>query len=130
MARDVRPFAAAVARAPAMQMSAAVYVAWDGVTPATLLPDAVRLLRERLGFRGAIVSADLVAAQAATGESIGRGAIQAFMAGCDMLLISGGREEQETAYRAILNAARRGRIPRSRIQESVRRVAALRTAAG
>jgi beta-N-acetylhexosaminidase len=111
-------------------MSAALYAAWDGVTPATLLPEAVRLLRDRLAFRGAIVSADLVAAQAATGEDIGRAAIQAFTAGCDLLLVPGGRAEQDTAYRAVLDAARRGRISRSRIRESVRRVAALRTAAG
>jgi beta-N-acetylhexosaminidase len=130
MGRDVLPFAAVVDTAPAIQMSAALYAAWDGVTPATLLPDAVRLLRERLRFRGAIVSADLVAAQAATGEGIGRGAIEAFMAGCDLLLISGGRAEQEAAYRALLTAAQRGRIPRSRIEDSAARVARLRTAAG
>ena len=130
MTRDVRPFAGVVRTAPAMQMSAALYAAWDGVTPATLLPDAVRLLRERLRFEGAIVSADLVAAQGATGEGIGRGAIEAFMAGCDMLLISGGRAEQEAAYQAMLNAARLGRIPRSRLRDSVARIARLRTAAG
>ena len=128
-ARDLRPFAAAVARAPAMQMSAALYAAWDGVTPATLLPDAVGLLRGRLGFRGAIVSADLVAAQAATGEGAGAAAIDALMAGCDLLLVPGGREEQEAAYRAVLTGVRRGRIPRSRLDEAVGRVRALRAAA-
>jgi beta-N-acetylhexosaminidase len=130
LARDVRPFAGVVGRAPAMQMSAAIYAAWDGVTPATLLPEAVRLLRRRLGFRGAIVSADLTAAQAATGEGIGRAAIEAFTAGCDLLLVPGGQEEQERAYQAILTAVRRGRIPRSRLQEAVRRIQALRTAVG
>ena len=80
---------------PAMQMSAALYAAWDGVTPATLLPEAVQLLRERLGFRGAIVSADLVAATAATGEGVG----------------AGGRRRAEGRLRP---AARPGRPARSR----------------
>jgi beta-N-acetylhexosaminidase len=125
IARDLRPFAGVAAYAPAMQMSAALYAAWDGVTPATLLPDAVRLLRRRLGFEGAVVSADLVAATAATGGGVGDAAVQALKAGCDLLLIPGGRTEQDAAYRAILTAVRSGEIPRKRLDEAVRRVRAL-----
>ncbi len=128
-ARDLRPFGAIAREAPAIQMSAALYGAFDSVTPATLLPDAVRLLRERLRFGGAVVSADLTAAQAATGEGIGRAAIDALLAGCDLLVVPGGRAEQEAAYRAVLTAARRGRIPRSRLQQSLGRIRALKTAA-
>jgi beta-N-acetylhexosaminidase len=123
--RDVRPFAHASARAPAMQMSAALYAAWDGVTPATLLPDAIRLLRRRLGFRGVVISADLVAATAATGGGVGEAAVQALKAGCDLLLVPGGRSEQDAAYRAILDAVRRGEVPRARLDEAVERVRAL-----
>jgi len=125
VSRDVRPFAGVVARAPAIQMSAALYAAWDGVTPATLLPDAVRLLRERLGFRGAVVSADLVAVTAATGGGVGDAAVEALRAGCDLLLIPGGRAEQEAAYRAIVGAVERGELKRERLDEAVRRVRAL-----
>ena len=56
------------AHAPAIQLSAATYVAFDGVTPATLLPDVVTALRDDLGFRGVIVSGDLAAASLATGR--------------------------------------------------------------
>ena len=129
IARDVRPFAAAVARAPAMQMSAALYAAWDGVTPATLLPDAVRLARDRLGFEGAIVSADLNAAEAATGEGIGKAAIEALKAGCDLLLVPGGREEQRAARAAVIAAVRRGDVPRARVDEALRRIARLKARA-
>jgi beta-N-acetylhexosaminidase len=125
IARDVRPFAAVAARAPAIQMSAALYAAWDGVTPATLLPDAVRLLRERLGFEGVVVSADLVAATAATGGGVGDAAVQALKAGCDLLLVAGGRAEQDAAYRAVLDAVRRGEVTRERLDEAVGRVRAL-----
>ena len=53
-------------------MTNAIYAAFDGVTPATLLPEAVEELRDRLGFEGAIVSADLVATTATTGGTVGR----------------------------------------------------------
>jgi beta-N-acetylhexosaminidase len=128
-ARDLVPFGVITRTAPAIQMSAALYGAFDSVTPATLLRDAVVLLRRRLRFAGAVVSADLTAAQAATGEGIGRAAIDALMAGCDLLVVPGGRAEQEAAYRAVLTAAQRGRIPRSRLQEALDRVRALKTAA-
>jgi len=130
LARDTRPFAGVVARAPAIQMSAALYAAWDGVTPATLLPDAVRLLRGRLGFRGAVVSADLIAATAATGESVAAAAVAALKAGCDVLLVPGGRREQEEALRAVVRGVRSGAVSSRRFNEAVGRVEQLRRAAG
>ena len=129
-ARDVEPFRAAVrAGADAIQMSAALYVAWDGVTPATLLPDAIRYLRSSTGFDGAVVSADLVAATGATGGGVARAAVEAFKAGCDVLVIAGGRAEQQAAYTAVLTAVKRGEIPRERLLEALRRVERLKRAA-
>ena len=128
-ARDVQPFAAAVrAGADAIQMSAALYAAWDGATPATLLPDAVGFLRSATRFEGAVVSADLVAATAATGGGVGRAAVDALRAGCDLLVVAGGREEQEAAYRGVLGALRRREIPQARFTEALRRVTALKKA--
>jgi beta-N-acetylhexosaminidase len=127
---DIQPFVAAVrAGADAVQMSAALYAAWDGVTPATVLPEAVRLLRETTRHDGAVASADLVAATAATGGGVARAAVDALTAGCDLLVIAGGREEQEAAFRAVLGAVRREEIPRERFVEAVRHVEALKRAA-
>jgi beta-N-acetylhexosaminidase len=126
LARDARPFAAVVAEAPAIEVSSALFLGWDGATPATLLADPIDLLRERLGFRGVVISGDLVAATAATGESVGEAAVQALLAGCDLLQVPGGRAEQEEAFRAILSAVRRGVVPKERLAEAVRRVLALK----
>ena len=116
VARDVRPFAGVVATAPAMQLSAALYAAWDGVTPATLSPDVVRAAaRAARATRGAIVSADLVAATAATGEGVGKAAVDALKAGCDLLLVPGGRAEQDAAFRAVVAAVRSGELPYARV---------------
>ena len=46
---DLVPFAAVAPRAPVIEMSNASYVAFDGVTPAALLPQAVQLLRRVTG---------------------------------------------------------------------------------
>lgn len=128
-ARDMKPFAA-VAKgrfaAPAMQMSNATYVAFDAVTPATLLPAAYGELRERLGFKGAVVSADLTATTATSGGGVGEAAVEALKAGADLLLIPGGRAQQDEAYRAVVAAVRRREVPATRVVEALRRIATLR----
>ena len=129
-ARDVEPFRGAVrAGADAIQMSAALYAAWDGVTPATVLPDAVRFLRTSTGFDGAVVSADLIAATARPAAAWRARRSRRCKAGCDLLVVVGGRGEQEAAYRAVLEAVRRGEIPRERFAEALGHVAKLKKAA-
>jgi beta-N-acetylhexosaminidase len=130
MQRDVRAFRPVAKRAPAIQMSAALYAAWDGVTPATLLPEAVDLLRGEVGFDGAVVSADLISVTAATGESVGAAAVQALKAGCDVLLVPGARADREEAYRALLDAVRGGELSRARVDEALLQVLSLKRRVG
>ena len=127
---DMTPFAAVASgrnAAPAMQMSNAIYVAFDGVTPATVSADAVKELRDRLGFEGAIISADLVATTATTGASVGEAAVEALNAGVDMLIVPGGRAQQDEAYRDVVAAVRSGKIPAERVVDALRRIAKLRS---
>jgi len=124
-ARDVKPFAQLAGRPPVVQMSGALYAAWDGVTPATLLPEAVQLLRGT-GFRGVVLSAELGAASFANGTTPGDAAVDALNAGCDLLLLSGDARDQEQAVRAVVRAIRRGTVKESRVREALARVAALR----
>jgi beta-N-acetylhexosaminidase len=127
--RDLVPFAtAAKGAAPAVQVSDALYNAFDGVTPATLLPQSYRLLRG-LGFEGVAVSGDLVAATAATGSSVGRAAVDALRAGADLVLVPGDAGNQDEAYRAVLDAVQRGRISRERLADALLHVSALKRAA-
>jgi beta-N-acetylhexosaminidase len=107
-------------------MGNAIYAAFDGVTPATLLPEAVDELRDRLDFAGAIVSADLVATTAATGGTVGEAAIDALKAGVDLLVVPGGRAQQDEAYRAVVAAVRSRAISAERVAEALGRIAALR----
>jgi beta-N-acetylhexosaminidase len=129
-ARDLRPFAAVARRAPVIQLSNAVYAAYDGVTPATVMPDVIRLLRRDLRYRGVVMTADLSATAPVLGAGVGSAAVQALQAGADLLYVSGGPAQQEAAYRAVLRAVRTKRISRDRLQQSVRRVLALKRGAG
>ena len=126
---DMKPFAAVArgrAAAPAIQLSNAIYVAYDGVTPATLLPEVVEELRDRMGYRGLIVSGDLTAATATTGGSVGEAAVEALKAGADLLVVPGSRVEQDDAFRKVVAAVRRGDIRPARVVQALKRIAALR----
>jgi beta-N-acetylhexosaminidase len=125
-ARDLRPFAALAMHAPAIQLSSATYVAFDGVTPATLLPGVVALLRNNLKFQGVVVSGDLAAASLATGRPVADLAVDALKAGCDLLWIPGGADDQDAAQRAIAHALRTGALPKSRVADALARMDRLR----
>jgi beta-N-acetylhexosaminidase len=126
---DMKPFEAIATgerAVPAIQMSNAIYAAFDGVTPATLLPEAVDELRDRLQFEGAIVSADLVATTATTGGSVGEAAIDALKAGVDLLIVPGGRTQQDEAYRAVVAAVRARTLDPERIADALGHIADVR----
>lgn len=129
-ARDEAPFRAVAASAPAFVISNALYAAYDGVTPAVLLPEVVGELRGRVAFHGVIVSGDLGATVQATGEDVGSSAVRAVKAGIDLVYVSGGPAEQERAYRAVLAAAKSGQIPAARLKGALTRLLALKITAG
>jgi beta-N-acetylhexosaminidase len=129
-ARDFQPFAALAGHAPAIQLSSATYVAFDGVTPATLLPDVVGLLRGDLKYDGVIVSGDLAAASLAGGAPVARLAVDALKAGTDLLWVPGSADDQVAAWRAVTRAIKDGDVPEARVAEALARVDALRSKYG
>jgi beta-N-acetylhexosaminidase len=120
--RDLRPFARVARRAPVIVMSNAMYATWDGVTPATALPEAVKLLRGDLRFRGVVMTPDLTATAPVLGAGVGAAAVRAIEAGADLLYLSGTSRQQDAAYRAVLRAVRKKRISRERLRLSLQRV--------
>src|SRR3954447_20161231 len=79
--RDLVPFTALAKSAPGIQLSNALYAAWDGVTPGTLEPEIGHtLLRRELGFSGVVLSADLAGAAHVLAQPAGRTAVDAFRA--------------------------------------------------
>jgi beta-N-acetylhexosaminidase len=120
---DLPPFEAAVkAGVPMVMVGHLLYPAIDAERPASLSPEAVKLLRGELGFEGVVVTDDLAMAGASGGRSPARAAVEAVEAGADLLIISSPPQQQANAYDAVVEAVESGEISRERVESSVRRL--------
>jgi beta-N-acetylhexosaminidase len=122
---DLAPFRAAVAANVATIMTAhVVYPALDPDRPATLSPIILRdLLRDRLGFRGLILTDALGMAAISQDYHAGEAAVRSLQAGADVALVV---DDAEDVHAAIVAALREGRLPTAQLDESVRRVVRLK----
>ena len=82
------------------------------------------LLREELGYRHLIVTDDLEMGAIGRHFEIDDAVVRAFMAGEDMLLICADPDKIRRGYHSLLRATQDGRIPKSRVEESLKRIAA------
>ncbi|HVV22610.1 MAG TPA: glycoside hydrolase family 3 N-terminal domain-containing protein [Pseudonocardiaceae bacterium] len=128
--RDVElvPFAAAVrAGVRAVMTGHLVVPAW-GEGPATLNPRAFQVLRDDLGFTGAVIT-DALDMGAVTGTSgMAEGAVRALLAGADSLCIGGSFTDEATIdglVDALVAAVAAGRLPIERLAEAAGRTAAI-----
>jgi beta-N-acetylhexosaminidase len=127
--RDLVPFAASIAEeAASIVMTAHVLVdAFDAQRPATLAPAVISgLLRDELGFDGVVCTDALEMDAIASTVGACAGAVAALAAGADLLLIVHDLATARDAAAAIVAAVSDGTLPRSRLEEAVRRVGALR----
>jgi beta-N-acetylhexosaminidase len=118
---DFRPFRAC-SDMPLGMTAHVVYTAIDETGPATTSPAAIRLIRERLGFDGLLMTDDL-SMKALCGAFEDR-ARQALQAGCDVILhCNGDINEMRDALRGVGElqgeALRRARAALSRIVREV-----------
>jgi beta-N-acetylhexosaminidase len=121
--RDLRPFQAAIeAGAPGVLLSHALYPISDFTRPGSLTRAiATDLLRRELGFKGVAITDDLADPAITAAYSVPEAAVQALQAGADLLFVSGPPGDQQAAYAAVLRAARRGEIPRRRLNDALLR---------
>jgi beta-N-acetylhexosaminidase len=120
---DLPPFRAAVeAGVPMVMVGHLLYPAIDPERPASLSPEAIRLLRRELGFDGVVVTDDLGMTGASGVGPPGRVAVEAVKAGADLLIVVGPYEEQVEAFDAVLAAVEAGEVPRARVEEAFQRV--------
>lgn len=125
---DLVPFRATVAAGIDSVMVCHVkFEALDSEYPATLSPQVTtHLLRDELGYTG-VATTDCMEMKAISGNyGAGESAVLSALAGMDMILFSHTRSMQEEAYDALLEAAKSGRLPLSRIDEAVGRVQAFK----
>ncbi|WP_067452716.1 glycoside hydrolase family 3 protein [Actinomadura macra] len=122
------PFQAAIAAGVDSIMTAHVVVkAVDPDLPATLSPKVLTgVLRNEMGFTGLIVTdamdMDAIAKNWGTREAT----VMAVNAGADVIMSTGEYSTHVDAVEALLDALRNGKLSRTRVDESVRRVLALK----
>lgn len=126
---ELAPFRAAIADGVLAMMTAhVVYPALDPVLPATLSPAICTELRERVGFRGMLLSDDLEMRAVADRWPIGEAAVAAVAAGCDGVLVCHGEGAQETALEALTRESERSPAFAARCAQARERVLAARRA--
>ncbi|MBA5875822.1 MAG: beta-N-acetylhexosaminidase [Nitrospira sp. CR1.2] len=123
------PFQQAIRFGVASLMTAHVlYRVLDPEAPATLSPAVIqRLLREEFRYDGVVFTDDLEMHAIIDHDGIGEAAVRAFVAGCDVLLICKDQDRVQTAMEAMVRAVREGRITQDRLEQSLARVARLKS---
>lgn len=125
---ELVPFRAAVAAGVRSVMTGHLVVSAWGDQPATLNPRAVRVLRDELGFGGAVITdaLDMKAVSGTTGMA--DGAVRALVAGVDAVCVGGVAntdDEVQWLVDALVEAVVSGELAEERLAQAAARTAAL-----
>lgn len=85
------------------------------------------LLRNKLGFKGVIITDDLEMGATSNYNDFDNVGVQAVEAGADIVLVCHEYDHEIKVYLSILNAVNKGTISEERINESVRRILKMKT---
>ena len=120
---DLAPFRALAPKLPFIMVSHAVYSRTKDRAPASISRHWItNILKKRVGFSGLILSDDMEMGGILTQASIEEAAIQAILAGSDLIDICRDPSLVLRAYEAILTQAERSAAFRKRVESSSRRV--------
>lgn len=116
---DFKPFQAGIdAGADCVLVSHNIVECMDSDMPASLSYEVHRILRSELGFNGVIITDDLMMRGVSTYVDENESAVQAILAGNDMILST----YYDVQYQAVLDAVNEGVITEARLDASVRRI--------
>jgi beta-N-acetylhexosaminidase len=118
------PFKAVIEQDVAgIMTSHALYPILDPELPATLSRKTLEgVLRERLGFTGLIITDDLEMGALRKQWSVAKGAVSAFEAGADILLICQDQDKVLEGIKTLRDTFVRGDIPWKRLRQSLSRI--------
>ena len=118
---DFLPFKSGIeANGPSILVSHNVINAMDKNLPASLSKNVHDILREDLGFTGIIMTDDLAMDAVKSYVENGEAAVQAVLAGNDMIISSDFKTQRDE----VLNAVKQGKISEELIDTAVRRILA------
>jgi beta-N-acetylhexosaminidase len=124
--KDLRPYEDLLQDSPVAVMVTNASV--PGLTEgdaASLSPATYSLLRDDLGFDGVIMTDSLSAAAVLARMDVGEAAETAIQSGADIALWDGISEAPQIK-RAVMRAVRKGKLSEDRLNDSVRRILALK----
>ena len=122
---DFLPFQAGIkANAPTILVSHNVVEAMDNQYPASLSEKVHKILREDLGFTGIIMTDDLAMDAVKTYVDNGQAAVQAVLAGNDVIISSDFAKQKLE----IVNAVKEGKISEDIINTAAKRILACKYA--
>ena len=121
---DLIPFRALSQLLPFVMVSHASYsLVTNGATPASISHYWITtILRERIGFRGLVVSDDMEMGGILTQASIEEAAIEAVLAGTDLIEICKDPALVIRAYEALLSEAEKSAAFRRRVRSAWRKI--------
>jgi beta-N-acetylhexosaminidase len=126
---DLLPYRSLRDILPMVMVGHAYYPALQGSppTPATLSEAVVRrLLRERTGFQGVILTDDLEMGAVDQEKRAGDVALEALRAGNDLVMYCKSWEKIEEAHFTLSRALQSGALSRERVEDSLARILALK----
>jgi beta-N-acetylhexosaminidase len=121
---NLPPFYAAIEKGvSAIMTSHAVYDALDRDNPATLSYKILtEILRDRMGYNGLIITDDLEMGAIVNEWSVAEGAVNAFRAGADILLICESQDETMNGIELLRSMVLRNEISSTRLSQSIERI--------
>ncbi|KAE8146559.1 glycoside hydrolase superfamily [Aspergillus avenaceus] len=125
---ELRPFRRAAAEGVEAVMTAhiALPAIGDGKLPATLSPDALKILREDMEYDGMVITDCLEMDGIRATYGTEQGAVLALGAGCDSIMICHTYDVQVASISKVCEAVESGSLPVSRLEEAHRKVITLK----
>lgn len=125
---ELVPFAAAVRnQADAAMVAHILLTRIDPVFPSSLSKTVITgILRNELGFSGVVITDDITMGAITRNFNLSYAAVRSVVAGSDIILVSGGYDNEVNVINALRNAAVNGLITVERIDESVYRILRLK----
>lgn len=118
---DFLPFISGIdAGGPCILVSHNIIVSMDSTKPASLSKPIHDILRNNLNFSGIIMTDDLGMDAVKSYVENGEAAVQAVLAGNDVIISSNFKEEKQQ----VLNAIKQGKISEEQINQAVKRILA------
>ncbi|RKP55626.1 beta-N-acetylhexosaminidase [Cohnella endophytica] len=122
------PFQAAIDdKADAVMVAHILFPKIDPNAPASFSKKIIGdQLRGTLGYDGVVITDDMTMGAIADHYGIADSAVKSIEAGSDIILVAHGYDTEKKVYDKLLQAVKSGQIDESRIDQSVRRILALK----